>query len=66
VTKYLPYPPLQRITFVCPHCDVTFVVFSHYREVCSAQASHPCVQVVPTGKLGQTKTRTTWRNMVRT
>ena len=64
--KYLPYPPLQPITFVCPHCDVTFVVLSHYPEACQAKVSHRCVQVVETGRLGQTKTKVTMRNLVRT
>lgn len=63
--KYLPYPSLQRVSFYCPHCDVIAVVFSHYPEVCTARAAHRCVQVVPTGKLGQTKTVVTMRNLVR-
>jgi len=63
--KYLPYPPLQRITFGCDTCNVTAVVFSYYAEACHVRVGHLCVREVPTGKLSQTKTRVTMENLTR-
>jgi hypothetical protein len=40
--KFLPYPPLQRITFGCPICDVTAVVFSYYPQAYTATVTHRC------------------------
>jgi hypothetical protein len=40
--KYLPYPPLQRITYGCQECPVTAVVFTHYAEAYDATVYHRC------------------------
>ena len=42
--KYLPYPPLQKITFACADCKVTAVVLSHYPQACTVSASHRCLR----------------------
>lgn len=48
--KYLPYPPLQRIEFHCPNCQVTTILFSYYPQASTTSVSHICLHVSTRGR----------------